>query len=201
MSEASDIFDRWTHTDLADLIRQYPLAWVVPQAAGAVPMLFPMLVECDAVGKPVSLLGHLPKRHPLSHVFKSDGAATFLFLGAHGYISPEHLSNKNWAPTWNYASAQLDCVVELDADLTETALETLVDYMEKDRAQPWDISALGERYGALRSSVLGFRARILRMRGRFKLGQDEAETAFDEITQGLDDADLAEWMKRFRSRT
>ena len=198
MADATSIYEYWSHTDLVDLIRRYPLAWIVPQATDAAAMLCPMLIECDADGKPSSLLGHLPKRHSLASVFRPEGLATFLFLGPHGYVSPEHLSDKNWAPTWNYASAQLVCSVRLDDRLTKEALETLVRHMEKDRPAPWDIAALGERYGVLRSRVIGFRAQIIRTRAKFKLGQDETQTAFGEIAAGFEDADLVRWMKRFR---
>ena len=198
MTDTPDIHERWTDADLVDLIRRYPLAWIVPQGADVAAMLCPMLIECNTDGKPLSLLGHMPKRRPLAGVFKSGGLATFLFLGPHDYISPEYLSDKNWAPTWNYAAAQLVCSVQADDRLTEEALETLVRRMEKDRPQPWDVAALGERYGALRSRVIGFRAKIIRTHAKFKLGQDETQTAFGEIAAGLKNADLVRWMKRFR---
>ena len=191
--------EQWTHTDLVELIRRYPLAWIAPRVVDAVPMLCPMLMECDTGGKPASLLGHLPKRHPLARAFKSGGEATFLFLGPHGYISPEYLSDKDWAPTWNYASAQFDCAVDLDDRLTEEALEQLVEHMERGRSEPWNISALGDRYHSLRGRVIGFRAKIIRMRAKFKLGQDETQTAFEDITESLRDTDLADWMRRFRA--
>lgn len=192
-------FDHWTNENIVRLVRENPLAWVAPRDAAAFPALLPMLIECDADGAPVSLLGHMPKRHALVGAFKSDGAARFLFLGPHRYISPEHVSNKDWAPTWNYASAQIDGVVGIDDALTKGALEKLVDHMEKDRAQPWTTAFLGERYESLRRQVVGFRVKIERIRGRFKLGQDENDTVFDEIVKGLGNKEIAHWMRQFRS--
>jgi transcriptional regulator len=193
-------FEQWKNEDVVRLIREHPMAWVVPKNQDAFPVLLPMLVECGADGAPASLLGHVPKHNPLAGTLLKDGAARFLFLGPHAYISPESMSDKDWAPTWNYASAQLDCVVDLDDRLTEEALEKLVSHMEEGRAQQWSVAMLGARYGKLRSQVIGFRARIVGMRARFKLGQDESETAFGEILEGLGDGDLADWMRRFREQ-
>ncbi|MFC2952720.1 FMN-binding negative transcriptional regulator [Marinicaulis aureus] len=184
--------------DIIRLIREHPLAWVLPQDQGVFPVLLPMLVECDATGAPVSLLGHVPKAHPLAVAFKSDGRARFLFLGPHGYISPELVSNKDWAPTWNYAALQIDGDVTIDEKLTDEALGALVEQMEQGRASPWSVSMLGDRYDLLRARVVGFRARISNIHARFKLGQDESQTAFGEIVDCLSDPDLSSWMKRFR---
>lgn len=185
--------------DIVRLIREYPLAWVVPQDHRVFPALLPMIAECDSVGAAVSLMGHVPKAHPLTAVFKNDGRTRFLFLGPHGYISPELLSNKDWAPTWNYAAAQIDAEVEIDDNLTGEALNALVEKMEQGRAAPWSVAALGDRYSLLESRVVGFRARILSVQAKFKLGQDEDPTAFSEIVDGLGDLELSSWMKCFRA--
>ena len=184
--------------DIVRLIREYPLAWIVPHDPAVFPALLPMLVECDGAGAPVSLLGHMPKNHPLVSAFKADGRGRFLFLGPHGYISPELMSNKDWAPTWNYAAAQIDGDVKFEDTLIHEALETLVKHMEQGRAEPWTAAMLGERYSALSARVVGFRVRISGMRARFKLGQDEGDGAFGEIVDGLSDPHLSSWMKRFR---
>ncbi len=109
------------------------------------------------------------------------------------------MSNKNWAPTWNYAAVQIDTNVTIDDSLTGEALDALVDHMERGRAAPWSISMLGDRYASLKARVVGFRAEILDIRAKFKLGQDENQTAFGEIVDGLGDPALSSWMKHFRS--
>ncbi len=194
------IFEKYENDDVLKLIRENPVAWIVPEDQRTFPALLPMLVECDADGAPTSLLGHVPKHHALAEAFKARPSARFLFLGPHGYISPEHLSDKNWAPTWNYASVQIDGDVALDDSLTDEALETLVAHMEAGRADPWTVAHLGERYDSLRRRVIGFRAQITAIRARFKLGQDESAGAFDEILAGLPAPDLARWMRAFRRR-
>ncbi len=47
-------------------------------------------------------------------------------------------------------------------------------------------------------SVIGFRARILSVSARFKLGQDEMAETFARIVASLGDEDLKYWMTRMR---
>jgi transcriptional regulator len=193
----SGTFDRWTGEDLADLIAASPLAWVMALAdpASATPM--PILLERDEGGRPVSLLGHLPRAHPVAAALAADGRALFLFQGPQGYISPEWLTDKDWAPTWNFAVARIEAEVTLDDGLTDEALRRLVAHMEQGRREPWTVEAMGPRYDRLCRHVIGFRAAITRVGARFKLGQDEGPEVFGEILDGLGAGPLADWMRRF----
>lgn len=183
---------------IARLIADYPLAWIVAASAPGAATPMPLLLECGDDGAPRSLLGHLPRAHPLVAAFMAVPRGLFLFQGPHGYISPEYLSNKDWAPTWNFAVAVIEADVALDSALTDEALRRLVTHMERDRAEPWSVEAMGARYATLRDRVIGFRATITHCRPRFKLGQDESDDAFAEIVAGLQDDTLAHWMRAAR---
>ncbi|MBY0511882.1 MAG: FMN-binding negative transcriptional regulator [Rhodospirillaceae bacterium] len=185
---------------LAELIAQHPLAWIVAKSAPESAALMPMLLETDAAGRPVALLGHLPKAHPIVGALTQTPRALFLFLGPNAYISPEWLSNKDWGPTWNFATAQITADIAFDDALTDEALSKLVAHMEKGRPSPWTIDSLGPRYESLRGRVIGFRATIKQVSPRFKLGQDEKPTVFAEILRGLGDHPLARWMRRFAGK-
>lgn len=185
---------------VAQLIAQYPLAWIIAQGAPDAAALMPMLLETDAAGRPVSLLSHLPQAHSIVAALQKDPRALFLFLGPNAYITPDWLSNKDWGPTWNFATAQIAANVVFDDALTDTALGALVAHMEKDRSAPWTTDNLGARYAGLRSRVIGFRATITKVTPRFKLGQDEKPTVFAEILRGLGDHPVAQWMKRFSAK-
>lgn len=184
--------------DLARLIAAYPLAWIVAPGAPACATPMPLLLERTGDGAPASLLGHLPNRHPLVAEFAARADALFLFQGPQGYITPEYLTDKDWAPTWNFAVAAIEARVTIDPALTEHALEALVGHMERDRTDPWATSLLGPRYADLRARVTGFRATITTWRARFKLGQDESAEVFDAIENGLGDSELAAWMRLAR---
>jgi transcriptional regulator len=186
-------FDSQDAAALAELIAQHPLAWIVPRAAPEWAAMMPMLYEG---GDSPALIGHLPKAHPIAAALADDRRCLFLFTGPHAYISPEWLTGKDWAPTWNFAVARLEADVSFDDSLTEEALQRLVARMEAGRAAPWTTEAMGPRYALLRERVIGFRAAITRSTPRFKLGQDERPQVFAEILRGLGDHPLAQWMRR-----
>lgn len=193
-------FDKGNADDLARLIDGHPLAWVMALADPACATPMPLLLERDADGTPMSLLGHLPRAHPLVAALGQDARALFLFQGPHAYITPAWLTDKDWAPTWNFAVAKIEAQVDLDDGLTDPALRLMVAHMEQDQPEPWTVASMGSRYEALRSHVIGFRARITGVSARFKLGQDESPEVFGEILSGLDDQPIVPWMKAFWGR-
>ncbi|WP_176596358.1 MULTISPECIES: FMN-binding negative transcriptional regulator [Sphingobium] len=188
-------FDQVHPDDLARLIDGYPLAWVMPLADPALATPMPVLLESDTDGTLRSLLGHLPLAHPAVAALRADSSALFLFHGPHAYISPAWLTDKDWAPTWNFAVAKLTADVALDEGLTDEALRCTVAHMERDQADPWTVAQMGARYESLKRRVIGFRATITGVSARFKLGQDEKPAVFGEILTGLGDHPIAAWMK------
>ncbi len=123
-------FEPRTEADLLQLIAEYPLAWVVSVGGagfGATPL--PLLAEPDAAGTIVSLLGHFALSNPHVAMLRTAPQATVLFMGPNGYLSPELVSKPDWAPTWNYATAQFDVEIELRPQENARALEQLVDWM------------------------------------------------------------------------
>jgi transcriptional regulator len=191
-------FESRTEADLLQLIEEYPLAWVVSVGStgyGATPL--PMLAELRPDGKIASLLGHFALSNPHVAMLRSAPQATVLFMGPQGYISPELVSKPGWAPTWNYAVAQFDVEIELLPQENAKALEKLVYRMERDRQVPWTIAEMGDRYDLMVKKIVAFRAHCRRVRGRFKLGQDETPQTRTEVLKKLDNADLVRWMAQF----
>jgi transcriptional regulator len=194
------IFDSRSEADILRLVDEYPLAWVVSAGAsgfGASPL--PLLAETDSSGRIASLVGHVAIANPQVTQLRTSPLATILFMGPHGYISPELVSKPDWAPTWNYATARFDAEVEFLPEETERLVERLVCRMERDRLKPWDIGQMGPRYKLLAKRIVGFRAHVRAVQGRFKLGQDESLRTLSDILSGLEDASLTRWMKDFNS--
>ncbi len=191
------VFDSWTDADVADLIAAYPLAWIVSGEMDTAITVMPILLDRDETGRPVSLTGHLPKSSAHFQGLVEKPRALFLFQGPQGYISPGLVSDKTWAPTWNFAIVKILADVTFDEQLTDRALERLVAHMEAARAEPWSTANMGPRYSLLRKSVIGFRATILSVDARFKLGQDEKSPVLAEIVDHLENPALADWMRRF----
>ena len=189
--------------DVADLVAEQPLAWIVSGAANALSSTpLPVQLECDAEGRPVRLLGHFARSNPQWRGFSENPRATVLLIGPHGYISPSWFADRTRAPTWNYATAVFEVDIEL-RDTQEDAnflLQNLVDDMERDRPGPWHSQEMGERYFSLRKGIVGFHAHVREVRATFKLGQDERDDVFDDILRGLWNTRqhaLAKWMRRF----
>jgi len=183
--------------DLADLIRAYPLAWLVTcgvEGFDATPL--PLIAETDETGEVVALIGHCSRRNAQTAALRKDPAAFALFMGPQGYISPALVSKERWVPTWNFAVAILALEVELDDDGTENAVRRLTEQVEADRPEPWTMEQAGERIGMLMQRIVGFRARVLAKDVRLKLGQEEDAATAAEIIAGLADGGLAEWMGR-----
>lgn len=192
------LFDTFDNADVRALVEQYPLAWVCGGSAGAVEAsLLPLVGVFDADGRLVELVGHLMRSNPLLTALEADPRATILFKGPDAYVSPEHAGLKNWGPTWNYAQLKIGAEVRFDAGLTEWSLELLVAAMESGRTEPWDVGELGDRYGAMLGHIIGFRASVTSLSGKFKLGQDEKPETFASIVATLPDATTTAWMRRF----
>ena len=197
------LFQPLSPRDVADLVAEQPLAWIVSGPTGALSSTpLPVQLECDAQGRPLRLLGHFARSNPQWRAFAEDPRATVLLIGPHGYVSPSWFEDRTRAPTWNYATA----VFEVDIELHDTAedasrlLQHLTDDMEQGRPGAWRPEEMGDRYFNLRQGVIGFHAHVRDIRATFKLGQDERDDVFDDILRGLWNTQhhsLARWMRRF----
>lgn len=195
----ADLFSNVSAADIALLIEQSPLATICTYQDGFLASQMPVVLE-QVEGVPTSLLGHFPKHAPQYEVLRSTPKALFLFHGPQAYISPSDAGKSDWAPTWNFATVQIEARLSFDEALTDLSLQAIVETMEQQRGSDWRIEALGPRYEILRRQVIGFRAEITGLRARFKLGQDESDAVFDHILSHSTNPDLAQWMRRMRDR-
>jgi transcriptional regulator len=175
------------------LVAHTPLCWIVPHRAPEAAILMPVILQRD--GSKLSLLGHLPRAAPATHILREDSRATFLFLGPHGYISPAMAGRQDWAPTWNFASARFTGRVTIDGALTRASVEALIAQMEG--AAGWRIEELGPRADDLLTHIVGFIATGLEAAPRFKLAQDENAETFAAIVSSLEGTDLETWTTRY----
>jgi transcriptional regulator len=191
-------FERFDNADVQALIAEYPLAWVCSADRGQPEAsLLPLIGVYDEAGQLTELIGHLARSNPLHAALAADPRALLLFHGPQAYISPEHAGRRDWAPTWNYAQLRIRGEIRFDADQTEDALNVLIDAVEHDRPDPWHSGELGSRYQGMLGAIIGFRARVIDMRGKFKLGQDERPETLRAILENLSDTTMCNWMRRF----
>ncbi len=200
MTARRDIFAPKSDEQVLRLVLEHPLAWLVSDAGGefrATPL--PLRPRVGG-GRIEALEGHMARSNPLHAALERDARALILFSGPHGYISPSWLSNRTWAPTWNYAVVQF--LVTIDFDKTPARLDAhlhdLAGAMESGRPLAWHPSEMGERYETLKRMIVPFEAKVVEQRARFKLGQDERDSEFGEITKAVGAAGSAEllaWMR------
>jgi transcriptional regulator len=189
--------------DVVRLVLEHPLAWVVSgEGENFRATLLPIRPVHDPDGPITSIIGHFARSNDHFELLKRSPRALILVLGTQGYISPSWMQDKSQAPTWNYASAQflVDVTFFEEPAQIEEHLRDLVDTMEAQRPNAWSVDQMGPRYKSLSRGVIGFRADVREIRAKFKLGQDERDDVFRDITVGLErygDGELLSFMKAF----
>ena len=197
-SPAPHPFERFGNDDVRALIADYPLAWVIAQGEGEESLL-PLIGVYDDDGRLYELIGHMGRSNPLHAALVRDPRALILFQGPQAYISPDQVGRRNWGPTWNYAQLRIRAEIEFQPEQTPEALDMLIEAVERDRPVPWRAEELGPRYDGMLKAIIGFRARVLSLRGKFKLGQDEGEADYRAIRAGTHDPAMLRWMGRFEA--
>lgn len=201
MTSPGDKYAPPNSADVARLIRDFPLAWVVSAQPQFLATPLPLRPRFDEGGRLLRLDGHFARGNPQVAALRAHPAALVLFMGPQGYVSPSWMTDRTQAPTWNYASAQFVVDVELigtDAEL-DPLMDDMVEAMEAHREHRWRATEMGERYRKLANRVVGFHLHVRGGRVKFKLGQDERDDVYGDIVHGLEgegSAELLEWMRR-----
>lgn len=195
----TDVFAPKSDEQVLRLVLGNPLAWVVAHDGEFRASPLPLRPRVQ-VGRIAALEGHMSRANPLHAALERNPRALILFSGPQGYISGSWVSNRTWAPTWNYAVVQF--VVDLAFDETPARLDAhlhdLADAMERGRPNAWHPSEMGERYEKLKRLIVPFDAKVVEQRAKFKMGQDERDTIFADITAGLAESgpgELLAWMR------
>lgn len=197
MSAPASPFERYALDDVAELIREYPLAWLCPRQGPAdAATLLPLLPDLDAAGRLIGLVGHMSRRNPLVAALEAEADALILFTGPQGYVSPACVSDPAWAPTWNYAQARIEARIRFQPEATAAAVDRLVGAMDHEDQTGWTADNVGARHGDMMQRIIAFTADVQAVHGRFKLGQDEAPETLAEILARHPDAAMVRWMRR-----
>lgn len=189
------VFSPRSPADIAALVSRHPLAWVISSGPAFHATPLPLIAELDGEGTVVALIGHFALRNPQVEALRVDPGALILFQGGQGYISPELVTQEQWAPTWNYAVARFKADITFLPDENHDALDRLIEHMEGDRPDRWTAAAMGERYEPMLTRIIAFRATVRSCDATFKLGQDERPEAFAQILAGHPDSALVAAMR------
>lgn len=191
-------YEDYEPADVRDLIANYPLAWVCARGTTDASLL-PLIGVYNDAGDLVELIGHFACTNPLGPALRADPRASILFTGPNGYVSPNHAGRRNWGPTWNYAQVRVQAEITVEPELTASAVDLLVEHVERGMPVPWSAKELGERYGHLMPHIVGFRARVTEMSAVFKLGQTEDVPTLRSILSTLQQGELTGWMRRLNA--
>lgn len=201
MTERKDLFAPKSGEQVLRLVLGNPLGWIVSLDAGAFRATpLPLRPRVGVAGRIEALEGHFARSNPHSAALRRDGRAIVLFTGPQGYISPSWVSDRTWGPTWNYAVAQFLVTIEFDEtpERLDAHLHDLAGAMERGRANAWHPAEMGGRYDTLKRMIVPFEATVVEQRARFKLGQDERDAVFGDITLALERSGqdgLLAWMR------
>lgn len=168
-------------TACLELLRSHPLGTVVWQQAGdleATPL--PWLLR---QGSPHQLAGHVARANPLVKAL-ADGPLPVLviFQGPQGYISPNWYPSKaeteRQVPTWNYSTVHVHGQLRAIGDPAwlRPLLDELTARHEADQPRPWRLEDAAPGFiEQLQRAIVGVELTVQRLKGKFKLGQDEIE--------------------------
>ncbi len=169
------------------LIAENPLATLVSSGVGgleATPL--PLLARRQAPGR-LTLLGHFARSNPQVTSLETSPEALAVFQGPHGYVSPSWMTDRQQAPTWNFATVHLRVRVLFDTSpgAAAEAVNELTISMERGRPLTWAPRELGERYDKLIHGIVAFRAEVTEVQAKFKLGQNERLDVLSDILRAI----------------
>lgn len=200
----------FAHGDLAacrEIIAAHPFGTLIT-SRGAEPVVThcPMVwVQDEHDPASAWIDGHIarPNTH---HEHFDGGLALACFVGAHSYVSPTWYSERKNVPTWNYIAVHVTGTIERVDELParDAVLKRLIGHMEPSYIEHW--KGLPEDYQQrMLGGIVGFRLRVQRVEGKFKLSQNRQPADRDGVLAAMDrhaeqgDGDareLAAWMRR-----
>jgi transcriptional regulator len=171
---------------LHDFIEQNSFGMLVSQIDGR-PFAshLPFLLERQA-GPQGSLIGHVARANPQ---WEHAGGQTLLtvFSGAHAYISPTWYEADHVVPTWNYVAVHAygELQVIEDRDSLLDLVQKMVQVYEKGMPRPWSFATPSAFVDRMLAQIVGFRIRIERIQGKWKLNQNHPAERRQKVIQAL----------------
>ena len=146
----------------------------------------PMLLD-DGV-----LYGHVAKANPQWQQSAPKANALAMFLGPDAYISPSWYETKRQTgrvvPTWNYVAVHAygQIVFFSEPERLLDVVRRLTERHEAGRAAPWAVEDAPDDFiRAQLKGIVGFRLAIMRLEGKWKLGQNRSAPDRAGAARGL----------------
>jgi transcriptional regulator len=177
---------------LHDAIRQYGFGTLVTSSdAGLEASHLPLLLDPEPA--PLgTVLGHLARANPQWQRVKPEIEALAIFLGPDAYITPSWYETKRQTgkvvPTWNYLAIHAYGTLSFfdDADELRAHVSKMTDTHEASRGAPWAVTdAPADFVDGMLKAIVGFRLRIRRLEGKWKMSQNRPRQDVPGVIDGL----------------
>src|SRR5262245_14465811 len=182
-----------TRTDvLHSLVRELPFAaLVVATDEGLSVDHIPFLLD-EGSGLFGVLRGHVARANPILKATRVDMDAVAIFQGPDHYITPSWYATKQETgkvvPTWNYVVVHAYGRPRFidDEEWLRRHVQQLTQRHEGMRDAPWKVSDAPEEYVAKQvGRIVGVEMQIVRLLGKWKLGQNRPEADQRGMIDGL----------------
>ncbi len=179
-------FQELDQAKLFDAIERHSFGLLISQLEGELfATHLPLLVDRQA--KPSGqLLGHIARANPQWQELNGQTVLA-VFSGPHAYITPTWYEAEYVVPTWNYVAVHVYGKCEVIDDDRETAkiVEDYVETYERGRPKPWTIDSDAPFFEKLVKMVVGFRIKISRIEGKWKLSQNHPTERREKVARSL----------------
>ena len=175
-----------------DAIRKYGFGTLVTSGDdGLEASHLPLLLETEPA--PLgTVLGHVARANPQWQRVKPGIEALAIFLGPNTYITPSWYATKQQngkvVPTWNYLAIHAYGTLSFFDDPADLRahVSKMTDTHEAPRTARWALSDAPESFvqGMLRA-IVGFRLRITRLEGKWKMSQNRPAQDVEGVIGGL----------------
>lgn len=184
------------------LIAEHPLALLIGPDANQQSFVTHVPLTLIEEGQGWVLEGHMARANPHWNWLSQQSTALAVFSGPNAYVSPSHYDNLQQVPTWNYLAVHVYGSLSLidEAQSKEALLHRLIHQHEPAYAAQW--SSLPEDYQQkMLQAIVGFRLRVTRWEGKFKLSQNRSAAERTRIKQGFQkgtaqEQAVADWMQK-----
>lgn len=151
-------------------------------------------------GDEVVLDFHLSRNNALTPILAAGADALAVSQGPDAYVSPDWYARPDQVPTWNYVAVEAEGPV---STLDEAGLVALLDALSAQAEArltpkpPWTRDKMSPgRFEAMLGAITGFRLRVRRLEGTFKLSQNKPASEQARVAQALGDHPVARLMGR-----
>jgi transcriptional regulator len=155
------------------LIEHYGFATLLTSTGEAMHITHAPLMLDRGRGPKGILAGHLARANPHAAALQDGVAATALFHGPHGYVSPSWYEAPG-VPTWNYAAVHVHGTVRRldDAESKWQIITRLSAQYEAGSPAPWNPELRKDQWWKMLDAIVAFEISITAIEAKFKLSQN-----------------------------